>query len=108
MIDMAISVNREGNLDGSIDLTINIATTQFFNEFWERAIKEKNVKIFRENGHFEKSQLDEVLDELEAIKKWAETNLAGTQQEYMKERIENLIDSIPKAFNKDDTILYIY
>ena len=42
---MAISVNREGNPDGSIDLTINISTTQFFNEYWEKAIKDTNVKI---------------------------------------------------------------
>ena len=40
---MAISVNREGNLDGSIDLTINISTTQFFNEYWEKAIKKGNI-----------------------------------------------------------------
>lgn len=58
---MAISVNREGNSDGTIDLTINIATTAFFNEFWERAIKEMNVKIFRENSHLGKNQLNEVL-----------------------------------------------
>lgn len=57
---MAISVNREGNSDGTIDLTINIATTAFFNEFWERAIKEMNVKIFRENSHLGKNQLNSI------------------------------------------------
>lgn len=105
---MAISVNREGNPDGSIDLTINIATTQFFNEFWETAIKEGDVKIFKENSHFEKSELNEVLNELETIKKWAEKNLTGTQLEYMKASVENLISSIPGAFNKDNMTLYIY
>ena len=105
---MAISVNREGNLDGSIDLTINISTTQFFNEYWEKAIKDTNVKIFKENSQFVKSQMLDVLFELELIKKWAETNLTGINLEYMTERIENLIESIPKAFDKDDIILYIY
>lgn len=105
---MAISVNREGNPDGSIDLAIKIATTQFFNEFWEKAIKESNIKVFKENSYFDKSQLNEVLGELETIKRWAEMNLTGIQLEYMKERIENLINSLPNAFNKDNTVLYIY
>ncbi len=105
---MAISVNREGNPDGSIDLTINISTTQFFNEYWEKAIKDTNVKIFKENSQFMKSQMLDVLFELELIKKWAETNLTGINLEYMTERIENLLESIPKAFDEDDTILYIY
>lgn len=105
---VSISVNREGNPDGSIDLMISIATTQFFNEYWEKAIKDGNIKIFKENNHFDKSQLKEVLDELEIIKKWAETNLEGIELEYMKGRVENLIDRLPKAFNRDNTILYIY
>ena len=37
---MSISVNREENKDGTIDLIISIATTQFYNQYWERAIKE--------------------------------------------------------------------
>lgn len=105
---MAIGVNREGNSDGSIDLTINISTTQFFNEYWEKAIKDTNAKIFKENSQFGKSQILDVLQELELIRKWAEANLVGINLEYMAERIENLIDNIPKAFDKDETILYIY
>lgn len=105
---MAISVNREGNPDGSIDLTINIATTQFFNEYWEKAIKETNAKIFKENSQFGKSQMLDVLYELQLIKKWAQINLTGSNLKYMNERAENLLDSIPKAFDKNETILYIY
>ncbi len=105
---MAISVNREGNPDGSIDLTISIATTEFFNEFWEKAIKDTNAKIFKENSQFGKSQMNDVLHELELIKGWTELNLTGTNLAYMKERTENLIKDIPKAFDKDETILYIY
>lgn len=50
----------------------------------------------------------DVLYELELIKKWAETNLSGTNMEYMTERVQNLLDSIPKAFDDEETILYIY
>lgn len=105
---MAISVNREGKPDGSIDLTINIATTQFFNDYWEKAIEETNAKIFKENGSFGKAQISAVLYELENIKKWAEKNLTGINFIYMNERIEELLEQIPKAFDKEETILYIY
>lgn len=105
---MAISVNREGNPDGTIDLTINISTTNFFNEYWEKAIKDTNAKIFKENGQFRKNQMLDVLHELELIKKWAEKNLSGTNMEYMTERAQNLLESIPKAFDDEETILYIY
>lgn len=105
---MSISVNREGNLDGTIDLTISIATTDFFNTYWEKAIKDTNVKIFKENSCFKKSQIEDVLKELEAIKNWALQNLTERELEYMQERIKNLIESIPEAFDKDDTVLYIY
>lgn len=105
---MAIGVVREGNPDGSIDLVINIATTQFFNKFWERAIKETEAKIFKENSQFRKDQLNEVLQELELIKNWAEVNLSGTDLEYMKGRAEELINTIPTAFDKENTVLYIY
>ena len=46
--------------------------------------------------------------ELEAIKNWALQNLTERELEYMQERIKNLIESIPEAFDKDDTVLYIY
>lgn len=105
---MAIGVNREGNPDGTIDLTINVATTHFFIEYWEKAIKDTNARIFQENGQFGKSQVPDVLHELELIKKWAEANLTGLELKYMTERVDNLLDNIPKAFNKEDTILYIY
>ena len=54
------------------------------------------------------SQIEDVLKELEAIKNWALQNLTERELEYMQERIKNLIESIPEAFDKDDTVLYIY
>ena len=40
---MSIRVNREGNPDETINMTISIATTQFFNEYWEKAIEDMNI-----------------------------------------------------------------
>ena len=81
---MAISLNREGNEDGSIDLTICIATTQFFNEVWEKALQDTNARIFKENGSFSKKQLGEVLYELNALREWAKYNLTGKELKYME------------------------
>ena len=105
---MSISVNREENKDGTIDLSISIATTQFYNQYWERAIKETGIEIFRENNSFKRSQLEKVIEELKILKIWAEKNLAGKELEYMKGRIDNLIDTIPQVFDRCDTVLYIY
>ncbi|EEQ56887.1 hypothetical protein CBFG_00597 [Clostridiales bacterium 1_7_47FAA] len=77
------------------------ATTQFFNEFWEKAVKDTNAKIFKENSQFGKSQVPAVLYELELIKRWGEINLLDSNREYMKERVENLIDCIPTALPGD-------
>ena len=49
-----------------------------------------------------------MIAELEAIKNWALQNLTERELEYMQERIKNLIEAIPEAFDKDDTVLYIY
>jgi len=105
---MAISLNREGNPDGTIDLSVNIATTMFYNEYWEKAIKELGIKIFRENGKFSKNELSGVISELEILKQWTISNLEGIEREYMEERIVNLIEVIPEMFNQEDIILYIY
>lgn len=105
---MAISLNREGNSDGTIDFSINIATTKFYNAYWEIAIKELGITIFRENGQFSKKELPEVIRELERLKEWAISNLSGKELEYMEERIVNLIEAVPEMFNQEDTILYIY
>lgn len=105
---MSISINREDRIEERIDFTISISTTQFFNKFWERAIKDTGAKIFRENSSFRRYQIPEVFKELVAIEQWAEENVTGSDLEYMKGRIKNLILKIPEGFEDDDTVLYIY
>lgn len=65
---MSISLNREGNSDGTIDYSENIATTKFYNKYWDPAIKELGIRIFEENGYFNKSQLNDIIIELRMLK----------------------------------------
>jgi len=105
---MAVGVNREGNPDGTIDYTINVVSGRFYRDIFYPASKELGVKIFLLDGQFTKEQVPEVMCELELLKGWAKANLTGRDLEYMSGRIENLQREIPEAFDKDDTILYIY
>ena len=105
---MSVSVNREGGPDGDIDYTIPVSGEKFYWANWYPASKELGVKIFLDGGQFTKEQVPDVIRELELLKGWAKANLTGYDLEYMVGRTERLQQKIPEAFDKDDTILYIY
>jgi hypothetical protein len=105
---MSISLNREEGPDGDIDFSIPIATTRFFVQHWDTAIEELGLKLIQENAYFGKDKLKEVLRELALLKEWAIKNLDGKELDYMKSRVEDLETGIPGAFDREDTILYIY
>jgi len=107
---MAIGLVRYKDINDpdTIDLSENIASTRFYNLYWEPAIKELGIKLFQENGYFCKEQLDIVMNELNLLKDWANKELTGSDLEYMVSRIENLEKVIPNAFIDEDTTLYIY
>lgn len=107
---MAIGLVRYKDINDpdTIDLSENIASTKFYNEYWEVAIKELRIKYFQENAYFSKEQLEIVMNELHLLKEWANKNLSGSNLEYMVGRIDNLEKVIPNAFEEEGTILYIY
>lgn len=96
---MAVSVNME--IKGEL-VEIPVATTEFFKIYWEQAIKECDLKVFREYNCFGKKQVSEILTELELLKEWTEKNLIGEDYKYMYERIELLKKEIPKMFEEDE------
>lgn len=104
---MAIDLIREGE-DGFIEYNVPISTTSFYLENWERARIEMGIKIFQEDGYFNLSQLNIVMQELDLYRVWAEKNLYGNDMKYMIERIDNLKKEIPQMFTNDEIILYIY
>lgn len=86
----------------------NIASQQFYNNHWEKAIEELNIKYIQDGAEFDCSKIDIVMHELNLLNSWAEQNLLGNELEYMKSRIENLQNVIPNAFEDEETILYIF
>ena len=96
------------NHDAKITLSESIASEAFYQKYWEKAIQELGIKIFQDGSQFSNSDLDAVLSELTLLKNWADKNLKGKDQEYMKSHIEQLLKIIPGAFSDDDTILYIF
>ena len=85
-----------------------ISTQSFYNEYWEKAIKELNVKYIQDGAEFDKSKLIIVMKELKLLKDWALKNLDGKNLEYMSNRIGKLQEIIPIALQNDDDILYIF
>lgn len=108
VINMSVSLNRERNGVEGIDLCIPVSTERFFREVWERAIEEVDTKYFREYKSFYRSQLGEVSTELIQIKKWAIKNLNGTDLKYISERIDEILEQLPNAFEREDAILTLY
>lgn len=105
---MSISLNREGK-DGLIEWSISIASTKFFNQYWNVAIQELSIKLFQENGYFGKSQIGEVLQELKEIKSWAKNHVTEENYTIMEHKIDELEKAIPEAFvGHDDAYIYVY
>jgi hypothetical protein len=94
--------------DSQLVLSESIASQQFYEKYWKRAIKERNIKYVQDGAQFDSSKESVVLEELRQLRDWAETNLNGKDLEYMKSRIENLQRIIPLSFSDKNTMLYIF
>ncbi len=109
---MAVGLYKyDGNIndrDSKLILSENIASQQFYEKYWERAIDELKIKYIQDGAEFDITKKNIVLKELMLLLHWAEKNLQGEDLEYMKSRIENLQKIIPEAFDNEDTILYIF
>ncbi len=120
---MAVGLYKyDGNIndrDSKLILSENIASQQFYEKYWERAIDELKInweraidelkiKYIQDGAEFDMTKKNIVLKELMLLLHWAEKNLQGEDLEYMKSRIENLQKIIPEAFDNEDTILYIF
>ena len=77
---ISISVNMEIK-DELVE--IPVATTKFFKTYWELAIKECEIKLFREGACFGKEQLHEIVRGLEHLSNWVENHLLGSEYDYM-------------------------
>lgn len=94
--------------NSNLVLCENISSQEFYDKYWEKAIKELNIKILKDGSEFDISKLDIVLKELKLLQLWAKGNLQGINLDYMYDRIENLQKVISIAFDNANTILYIF
>jgi len=94
--------------DSKVLLSENIASQAFYEKFWKPAVIELGIKYMQDGGEFNKSNLNDVANELSLLLDWAEKNLSDRNLEYMTTRITNLQSVIPNAFDGDDTVLYIF
>ena len=86
----------------------NVSSEAFYTRCWSKAVEETGSRLFRDGSEFEVSDLEKVMSELKLQLSWAEVNLSGYDLEYMKERIENLLISIPQACEESDVKFEIF
>ena len=79
-----------------------------YEKYWEKAIKELNIKHMQDGAEIHLDQKDAVMKELELLLSWAKENLHGKDLDHMKCRIENLQKIIPTALADKNDILYIF
>jgi hypothetical protein len=89
---------------------VPVATEAFFRDFWEPAVKTLGlqwVPIFAAGIDVRKEDLPDVLEELDRLKLWAERELSGEQRDHILARIGRLADELPKAFQREDAVVFI-
>lgn len=89
-------------------LSESIASQQFYDTYWERAIKELKIKYIQDGAEFDISKKETVLKELDLLLHWAEKNLEQENLQYMKSRIENLQKVIKAKLSNKEDIFYIF
>ena len=80
-------------------LSENIASQRFYNEHWERAVIQHELKFMCDDAEIRLKDLPNALHEIEILLNWAKINLSmvnTVDYEYMKERLENLRKVIPE------------
>lgn len=90
---------------------IPVATEEVFKNYWTQASKEMNlswVPIFETGIVIEKEDLSLVLTEIMLVKEWIEKNVEDLKEKNnLEERINYILQSLPKAFNDKTIKVYI-
>ncbi|MBW5449455.1 hypothetical protein GE107_25935 [Cohnella sp. CFH 77786] len=93
-----------------IQFYVPVSTEAFFQSCWVPAIKELNlqlISLFNPGLDLTKKDLSHLIEELEILKKWAETNLDKDEYNYMKRRIDFLIVKLIEVFTNDEVVVFI-
>ncbi len=85
-----------------------VATHSFYMKYWEKGIRECNVRLFQDNGEFYADDLDEVMAELDRLKDWALKEMSGWDREYFINRIEELQYWLPTECKNKGGKFYLF
>ena len=97
-----------GDKKSELVLSENIASQQFYEKYWEKAIDAMKIKYIQDGAEIDITKKNIALEELKLILNWAEKNMQGKDLEHIRNRIENLQRVIPIALKDDRDILYIF
>lgn len=96
--------------DGASNLLMDagLFSQATYDEYLEPAVKELNIRYFRDGGEIRKCNLEEVMKELELLIEWLENHVEGEDLDYLKSKLQYMQKFIPEALQEDDGILYIF
>ncbi len=109
---MAVDVFRYNTVYDAADAKVifqhAVATYSFYKKYWERAIRECNVRLFQDNSEFDPGDLDEVMAELDRLKEWSLKYMSDWDQEYFLKRINDLQYWLPLECRNEGGRFYLF
>ncbi|WP_338552114.1 hypothetical protein [Paenibacillus sp. KS-LC4] len=87
-----------------------VATESFFNQYWQPGIVHLELKwviLFSTGVDVEEEYLPNIFAELILLKEWADQNLQEEQKNRLFERVDGLMEKLPKAFQRKDAVVFI-
>lgn len=97
-----------GDKKSELVLSENIASQQFYEKYWKKAIDTLKIKYIQDGAEIDITKKNIALEELKLILNWAEKNIQGKDLEHIRTRIKNLQRVISIALKDDGDILYIF
>lgn len=104
----AIIVDPEDDFERSFMLPV--ATESFFQKYWLPAVEELKLEwaeLFQDGTDVRREDIPAILDEVTRLKEWARSKMDGDDREHMLRRLELLEEELPKAYRRDDAVVYI-
>ena len=65
------------DFNSEVTLSVNISSEEFYLKYWYKPIKELEIKYIQDGAELNKSNLNDVLSELDLLRNWALNNFIG-------------------------------
>lgn len=94
--------------DDDNKISVPVASERYFNSVWEKAINELNLHYIGNGKYINLHDLTEILEEFLKVRVWAKENLSGCDKDYVVDRINYILEYLPKCWNENDDIKQLY